>query len=104
MIISCKIPTDCRDYDKIIEAIDDAISQLMPFLVEKMLNSDVVKYKLNTGQSTVETDLRTESDFTGAIINLEKLRLFYEMLRDRQRGLGVVQLQDQSNFNRNGCI
>lgn len=104
MIISCAIPKDCRDYDYIISHLIDVINQLLPYTFEKMLNSDVVKYKLDTGQSVVETDLKTSDDFTKTIMNIEKMIKFYEMLRDRQRGLDVIQLQDASNFNRNGII
>jgi len=89
-----------RDYAAIIAIIDAAILELMPYLAEKMLNSEVVEYSLNTGPSQVTTKLKTNEDFTNVIGNLEKLRTQYVMLWNRREGNGVIQLQDAQNFMR----
>lgn len=89
-----------RDYEAIIAIIDAAILELMPYLAEKMLDSDVVEYTLNTGQSQVTTKLKTNQDFTNVIGNLEKLRNKYVQLWNRREGNGVIQLQDAQNFIR----
>jgi len=88
----------CVDYRARIAVIDQAIDDLLPFLMEKMLNSDMVEYSLNTGQSTQTVKLKTNEDFTAAIGNLRKLRqLFVSDLNERE-GNNIVQLQDSSNF------
>lgn len=92
-----------RDYDAIIKVIDDAILQLLPYLADKMLDSDVVQYSLNTGQSQVTTQLKSNQDFTNVIRNLEKLRELYVGLSNRRDGNSVIQLQDSQNFTGWGC-
>ena len=92
-----------RDYDAIIKVIDDAILQLFPYLADKMMESDVVQYSLNDGQSQVTTQLKSNQDFTNVIGNLEKLRGLYVGLSNRRDGNSVIQLQDSQNFTGWGC-
>ena len=92
-----------RDYDAIIAVIDAAILDLLPYLADKMLNSDVVEYSLNTSQSQVTTKLKTNEDFTNVIGNLEKLRSLYVSMSNRRDGNNVIQLQDSQNFTGWGC-
>lgn len=92
------ISFDCRDYSVIINQIDTAINTLLNAISTSILEQNIEKYKMDTGQSDVEVSIDTEKDATNMIIRLEKLRAMYVQM-DRNRVYGrSIRLRDQNNF------
>lgn len=95
-----KIPIDfgCRNYCEIIRQIDEAIDLLHQALINKVLDMDVAGYELNTGQTNVKVQIKTNSDIVNNIERLEKLRDQYVIMAKKSRHGSVIILKDQNNF------
>ena len=92
------ISYDCRDYSAIIAQIDSAIETLLNAIATNVLEQNIEKYKMDTGQSDVEVSIDTEKDAVNMIARLEKLRTMYtQMARNRVYGRSI-RLRDQNNF------